>query len=177
MMSLIIVLGTQARFAEATAYYRAAESNAKLIGDDRLTSWLLNNAGAMHVYRGDLHEAEALFARAAALKRQALGSAHHDVGLTLQNLAEVCLKSCEYDRAASYAKEAWALLAGAMGPWSSHVGNALFALAQAYEGSGNFEAARKTYRNALDIYGKTMGENSQPAKTAGDHLLRCSARA
>ena len=89
--TLIYVLGyRQGRYAESEDWSILANAIVDRLGSgqNRLRSWVAQNSGEVQMRKGNVEAAIQLFRRAIDLKKEALGRAHPDIGISMVALGE-----------------------------------------------------------------------------------------
>lgn len=112
----------------------------------------MSNLARAHILRGgrdDEGDSEALYRRALAIRRKALGPDHPAIASSLRNLSEVMLRLGRSEEAQPLVEEALAILTQAFGPDHAAVGECWFSLSRAYDANGRMAEAVDAARNAV----------------------------
>jgi tetratricopeptide (TPR) repeat protein len=118
MVALAAVLDGLEEYDEAERLYLDALGVLEMAPDSnaREIAVTLNDLGAQYHRRGLSELAEAHLERAATLKRQVLGDQHHELAVTLHNLAFIYRSRRDFARAAPLYGEALSIFEKSLGP-------------------------------------------------------------
>ncbi len=161
----------EGKHAEAAAAYQGACDGDHGQACDTLGVMYRDGAGVVT----DRSRAEALFRRALAIWETALGPEHPQVGLSLNNLAELYRDQGNYAEAEPLFQRSLAIFEKALGPEHLQVGLSLNNLALLYHAQGNHAEAQPLYQRSLGIVEKALGpEHPNVATTLENYaaLLR-----
>jgi len=147
---------TELAYAESAGYYAEA---AELVpeGEALIRAENLNLAGSQWFEAGKYPEAQALLARALAIREDALGPAHPHVAQSLNNLARLYDAQGRPAEAEPLYQRALAIREDALGPAHPHVAQSLNNLAALYHAQGRYEEAEPLLRQALSIVEEALG--------------------
>ncbi len=106
--------------------------------------------------RGRTEEADALFRRALAIRRRAMGDHHQQTGQTLQLLADFLVRHGRLDEAEAAAREALALFR-ALDPKHFEVGKCLNQLGVVFGNRREWRRSETFYREAIDNFRTSLG--------------------
>src|SRR5262249_42631596 len=112
------------RYAEAEQAFRTALQEAEQFGPtDTRVALVLNNLASLCHNQRKLTEAEALYQRALAIRRQAYGPQHPMVAQSLNNLASLYRELGKYKEAEEFLQHALAIAEALVGPYHWRITN------------------------------------------------------
>jgi tetratricopeptide (TPR) repeat protein len=117
-------------------------------------------ANALHG-RGAFAAAEPLLQEAVEIGRRALGPAHEDVGLWLNNLANIFMNTARYQQAEPLYREAIDIGENTLGRDNVRVATRINNLATLLMETGRYQEAEGLYHEAIRTVEKTFGRNHQ----------------
>jgi tetratricopeptide (TPR) repeat protein len=138
---------------------RHEEEETKAEGVTPAAAQALHSRGLAAWREGKYSEAEGLYKRALAIREQALGASHPDVGTTLNNLALVYRAQGKYGEAEGLLKHALVTREQALGASHPAVGQTLTNLANVYRDQGRYGEAEGPLKRALAITENAKGTN------------------
>lgn len=121
----------------------------------------LNRLAGLEKALGNYERSEELYLRAIALKRIALGAEPDtrndaNLGIILDNLAVLYLKTGRYHDAEPVQKEALAIIEATLGPAHVSTGQVFGNFAMLQKQMGRYGEAEALFARALEIYGKSL---------------------
>jgi serine/threonine protein kinase/tetratricopeptide (TPR) repeat protein len=158
------------RVEEAEFWARMSGAILDRVGtpQPRIRSWTLNNLSMAVALKGDIERSRPLLEEAVALKKQALGSEHPDVAISLNNLSEVFTELGRGREALAAADEALKILAEHGDPDTSEEvmshrirGDALFGLHRLEEAEAEFNICVSGLRERNEATDPEMGHSLQ----------------
>ena len=152
----------EGKHAEAAVAYQGACDGDHGQACDTLGVMYRDGAGVVT----DRSRAETLFRRALAIWETALGPEHPQVGLSLNNLAELYRDQGNYAEAEPLYQRALAIFENTLGPEHLQVGLGMNNLALLYHAQGNHAEAQPLYQRSLTILEKTLGPEHLNVATA-----------
>jgi len=150
----------QSRYQEAEVLSRQAlEMRQKLLGKDDLAvaESLLCVASILYYQRKDLPQAEEMNLKALAIRTNAFGPKHPDLGACLNNLSTVYMLEGKLTEAEATMRKTIALWKGLVGEGSAPEAQVLNNLAWLLDQQGKSAQAEETARRALEIRRKVWG--------------------
>jgi eukaryotic-like serine/threonine-protein kinase len=163
---LVWVVGyQQGRYVEAQRWAKTADAVLqRLGGHDLLHAWLLNNLGGIFELQGQREEALRAQQEGLALKEQALGRDHPDVGVSEGNVAVVLTALGRNQEALSYVDRSIEILENGLGAGHPDLatqlmnrGEILNALGRYRDGRASFERARIIWERELGLDNRDLG--------------------
>jgi len=169
LLVLVAVLGYEdARYAEALAVARLAESAIRATGDETRLAKLLGNRAAIHYAKGDYAAARADYQQALTRFERAFGPEDRRVGQTLMNLAMVTAEIGDGEALPTYAR-ALAIQERALGPRHPEVALTLANRAIVLANAGQHADAMRDLERALAIRTEVLGPTHRD--TIGTHYV------
>jgi tetratricopeptide (TPR) repeat protein len=155
---LVYVVGAKlAQHEEGRRWAKHAKPLAGAVGTDEALASYLHNLGALAFAEGKYEEARDHFGRALAIREEALGPDHPEVGHTLNNLGNVAFAEGKYDEARGAYERALAVWEQVLGPDHPNVGHTLNNLGNVATQEGKYEEARDHQERALAIKQAALG--------------------
>lgn len=148
------VLGTRlARTDEGDLWARMADASLERSGsaDGLVRANYFTNLGGLEFAAGHYARSREFYADALALRRDALGNAHPQVGSALSNLGVAAAAAGDVEAGLTSLNEAVALIEAALGPDHPGLSSQLISLARLQVRTGDREGAERTMRRALAI--------------------------
>jgi eukaryotic-like serine/threonine-protein kinase len=142
------------RREEAKRWARIAEAILDGLkgNQNRLRGWVTNDLASLMAIEGNCDEASALYRRAIALKQEALGNDHRDVGISLNGLCQVLSCAGEFHAALEAGNRAVEIVGKTPDLEASIAGNAYTNRGLAFARLGQYRAAAADFARALEIY-------------------------
>jgi eukaryotic-like serine/threonine-protein kinase len=157
---LVWVVGyQQGRYVESQRWAKTADAVLqRLGGHELLHAWLLNNLGGIFEIQGQREAALRAQQEGLALKEQALGRDHPDVGVSEGNLAVVLTALGRNQEALAHVDRSIEILENGLGPGHPDLatqlmnrGEILNALGRYHDGRASFERARIIWERELGL--------------------------
>jgi serine/threonine protein kinase/tetratricopeptide (TPR) repeat protein len=164
-MNLVWVVGYQeGRYVEAQRWAKTADAVLqRLGGHELLQAWLLNNLGGLFEIQGEREAALRTQQEGLALKEQALGRDHPDVGVSEGNLAVVLTALGRNQEALAHVDRSIEILENGLGAGHpdlatqlSNRGEILNALGRYRDGRASFERARIIWERELGLDNRNL---------------------
>src|SRR5262245_45961946 len=166
--NLGVVYASQGRYAEAELFsQRALAVREKALGSQHASvGEALNNLAMLFESQGRYADAERLLLRSLAIRQEAtgpitpgmtLGPAHHDLAVTLNNLAGLYHTQRRYVDAVEAFKTVASLLELMLGPHHADVATALNNIGEVYRAQGRHSDAEPFLRRAISIWEQALG--------------------
>ncbi|MCZ8117484.1 MAG: CHAT domain-containing protein [Microcystis sp. LE18-22.4A] len=114
---------------------------------------------ALYRVQGRYSEAELLYNRSLAIRKQQLGDNHPDTAASLNNLALLYQSQGRYSEAEPRHKEALAIFKKQLGDNHPLTATSLDNLASLYDSQGRYSEAEPLYKQALTIRKQQLGDN------------------
>jgi len=140
---------------------------------------LLNEAGVYLDDRAQYQEAEPLYQRALAIRKEALGLSHPDTAQSLNNLAALYDSQGQLELAESLYQRALAIRKEVLGSLHPDTATSLNNLGYLYRALGKLELAKPLYKQALEIFKQVLGPDHPNTRTVQenyDYLLQLMKR-
>jgi tetratricopeptide (TPR) repeat protein len=135
---------------EAEQAFRTALQEAEQFGPtDTRVALVLNNLASLCHNQRNLAEAEALYQRALAIRRQAYGPQHPLVAQSLNNLASLYRELGKYQEAEEFLLHALAIAEALVGPHHWRITNCLNNLAAVYTAQARYAEATVLFQRSL----------------------------
>jgi eukaryotic-like serine/threonine-protein kinase len=156
---LVWVVGyQQGRFVEAQRWAKTADSVLqRLGGHELLHAWLLNNLGGIFEIQGEREAALRAQQEGLALKEQALGSDHPDVGFSEGNLAVVLTALGRNQEALAHVDRSIEILENGLGPGHPELATQLMNRGEILNALGRFHDGRASFERARIIWERELG--------------------
>ncbi len=163
---LVWVVGyQQGRYVEAQRWAKTADAVLqRLGGHELLHAWLLNNLGGVFEIQGEREAALRAQQEGLAIKEQALGHDHPDVGISEGNLAVVLTALGRNQEALAHVDRSIEILENGLGPGHPELatqlmnrGEILNALGRYHDGRASFERARIIWERELGLDNRNLG--------------------
>ena len=162
-------LYTVGHYEAAESLYRAALSVRPI--DDLTVAKISSNLAALYKHQNRYTDAEALYRHAVGLRRKQLGTAHPEVALAMNNLAEVCRIRSRYWEARNLLQGAIRILELA-DPRGSDIAVLLNNLAVLDRNAGRYDDAESLLRRALSLSEEHHGPNGRQVAIALNNLAQ-----
>jgi serine/threonine protein kinase len=159
-LALVWVVGyQQGHYVESQRWAKTADAVLqRLGGHELLHAWLLNNLGGIFEIQGEREAALRAQQEGLALKEQALGRDHPDVGVSEGNLAVVLTALGRNQEALAHVDRSIEILENGLGPGHPDLatqlmnrGEILNALGRYHDGRASFERARIIWERELGL--------------------------
>jgi tetratricopeptide (TPR) repeat protein len=131
---------------------------------------LLGQAANFAHDRAAYDRAEPLYQRGLAIREEALGTDHPQVGTSLNNLAGLYKDQGQYNRAEPLYQRALTIREAALGPDHTLVGTTLNNLAGLYYAQGRYDRAEPLLKRDLAITDAALGANHPDVGTSLNNL-------
>jgi tetratricopeptide (TPR) repeat protein/predicted Ser/Thr protein kinase len=156
---LVFVVGIQqGKFDAARRWEEEAWDRAQQYGASaRARSWVFNNIGILLAERGELVRSQEYLERALVIKREALGSRHPDVAISLTNLGIVLSIRRNFEQALECQQQALAIWERVLGSRHPNVALALINVGRVLRKQGKPEEALSHHEHALAIHEEAFG--------------------
>jgi tetratricopeptide (TPR) repeat protein/Zn finger protein HypA/HybF involved in hydrogenase expression len=170
--ALTLRAGNRDRDAEPVLRRALAIQQAAAKPDPRVTIGLLNTLGNLLEGRQQLDEAEKLERAAITLSEQKYGPESTELAKTCTNLADVLWNKKNLREAGLLYRRAIAIDAALYGPDRPETAADVANLGMLMNEAGQSDAGHALLRQALAIYEKTLGANSEQARFVRERLGR-----
>jgi tetratricopeptide (TPR) repeat protein len=159
-IALVFALGTGLeRHADAHEWGRHAHAELERGAPVEERARLLSALGNVLYGQGEYAQAAEHYRRSVALREQALGREHLDVGRVRNNLGNVLRDLGKYEEAAAELGRALAVLERTLGPGHPFVAGTLNNLGIVAIEQGRYEQAAAYYRRAMAIWEAAVGHD------------------
>ena len=164
-IALVWVLGyEERRYADAQHWAKSADAILRQLGGRELQqAWLLNNLGGLYELRGEREEALRAHQQGLALKEQALGPDHPDIGISEGNLSVVLTGLGRNQEALEHVDRSIQILENGLGAGHPDMatelnnrGEILNALGRSRDARASFEKARIIWERELGLENRTL---------------------
>jgi tetratricopeptide (TPR) repeat protein len=149
----------------ALRHHKAAlEAGKKL--DPMRAAMCSRNVGTILSGMGQFAEAKTLLEGALKAQRRVLGKSDFQIGVTLNNLAEMYGKKAEFLKALDYFTQALDVMREQLGDDNAAMGNLYFNQGSAAAQVDQFDLAKRSLKRAKEIRTEAYGAHSEAAKEA-----------
>ena len=156
----------QGRYAEAEQAFRAALEAAEQLGpNDTRVAVVLNNLASLCHNQRKIEEAQTLYERALAIRRQALGESHPMVAQSLNNLSSLYRELGRHSEAEQFSRQAVSIAEGVFGPDHYRITNCLNNLAAVYMVQARYGEAEQIFQRTLTIRRRFFGDKDPTVAT------------
>ncbi|HEX3901501.1 MAG TPA: serine/threonine-protein kinase [Polyangia bacterium] len=158
-IALVWVFGyEEGRYADAQRWARNADAILRRLGGhELLQAWLLNNQGGLYELRGEREEALRAHQQALALKEQALGPDHPDVGFSEGNLSVVLTGLGRNQEALEHVDRSIQILENGLGAGHPDMATELNNRGEILNALGRSRDARASFEKARIIWERELG--------------------
>ena len=164
----------QGEFEQARDHYqRSLDIAEKLDPTGKGAVMALNNLGNANADLGNLAAAQKLQERALAIQQGRENPDDADVGITINNLADLLLKQKKYLLARQNYEKSRDLFVRGLGEEHSYVAHATIGIGNALAGEEKHREAQPHFERALEIWRKAHGEDHATIAVAQAGLGRC----
>jgi serine/threonine-protein kinase len=170
LISLVLVVGDQARFAEALELVPVADAAVTRAGDDpRLRSRFESNTGRVLIDKGDLEAGRRILEQAVA-RLQGSGTDDLLLAVALNKLGLAYDRLGRYEDSRARYERALAVYRANLGPDHPSVAGALNNIGMASFRLGRYAEARASYERARDIWERVFGPDGADVGLAVNNL-------
>ena len=162
-------VGAQKELRDLTQQFEGILSQIKSTDSPELAT-SLDRLASLYADQGRYSEAEPLYLKSLALRKQLLGEAHPDVAASLNNLACLYYSQGRYSEAEPLFQEALALRKQLLGEAHPDVAHSINNLALLYKSQGRYSEAELLYQSALALYEQLLGEAHPAVATSLNNL-------